>query len=82
MRNLGDGNFAIWSGDISDAATATLGRQDGVIESQDYSDMENAVNTIKLGYIPEDITGDGVVESYDYSIMENNVNYIIFSMHP
>ena len=73
--------WAFYSGDIS-MSVFGVGYQDGVIESQDYSDMENAVNIILLGYVPEDITGDGVVESLDYSIIENNVIAIIFSIHP
>ena len=74
--------WAFYSGDISDAATATIGLQDEVIESQDYSDMENAVSIILTGYVPEDITGDSVVESMDYSIMENNVYAVIILMRP
>jgi hypothetical protein len=81
-KNLGDGNFALWSGDISDAATATLGLQDGIIESQDYSDLENAVYFILSGYNPQDLTGDDLVESEDYSLIENNIFNFIFSMHP
>jgi hypothetical protein len=73
--------YAIFSGDISDSNFG-VGTQDGVIESQDYSDMENAVNSILFGYVVEDITGDAIVESLDYSIMENNVNAIRFSIHP
>jgi hypothetical protein len=73
--------WAIYSGDISDQSFG-LGYQDGIIEGQDYSDMENAVYFIKEGYVPEDISGDGVVEGMDYSIMENNVYYIIYSIRP
>ncbi len=82
LRDLGDGNFALWSGDISDAATGTVGIQDGVMESQDYGDLESAVYFTLLGYIPQDITGDGVVESSDYGLMESNVYFTIFSMKP
>src|SRR6185295_5179097 len=74
--------WAFYSGDISDAGSATVGIQDGVCESQDYGDMENAVSVILQGYVFEDITGDGVVESSDYSIEENNVSQIIFTQHP
>jgi hypothetical protein len=81
MADLGDGNFAIYSGDISDNALG-VGYQDGVIESQDYSDMENAVSIVLFGYVVEDITGDGIVESLDYSIMENNVSFLIFAVKP
>jgi hypothetical protein len=82
LSNLGDGNFALWSGDIIDAATNTIGSQDGVVESSDYSTMENAIGSILIGYNPEDLTGDWVVESLDYTLMENNLVGIIFSMHP
>jgi hypothetical protein len=73
--------WAFYSGDISDANLG-VGLQDQVIESQDYSDMENAVQVILTGYVTQDITGDGVVESLDYSIMENNVGGVIFTIRP
>ena len=81
MTALGDGFFAIWSGDISDAITG-LGYQDGIIESRDYSDMENAIYLVLSGYRVEDITGDGIAESNDYSILENNVYYVISVIRP
>jgi hypothetical protein len=56
--------------------------QDGVVESQDYLDLENAVAVILQGYTVEDITGDGIVESVDYVLMENNVSAIITAMKP
>jgi hypothetical protein len=80
--DLGDGNFAFRSGDISDAFTAAVGVQDGLIESQDYGDMENAVYVTLLGYVPEDITGDNIVESSDYGLMENSVYFTFVSIHP
>ncbi len=67
--------WAFYSGDISNAGTGAVGVQDGVIESQDYSDLENAIALSLTGYVYEDITGDGVVESSDYSIMQNNTYY-------
>ncbi len=82
QSNLGDGNFAFWSGDVSSAATGIVGMQDGIIESQDYGDIENAVYFTLKGYRVEDLTGDRVVESSDYVLIENNVYYSIFSMHP
>jgi hypothetical protein len=75
-------NYAFFSGDISDATTATVGIQDAVVESQDYSDMENAVYLTILGYAQEDITGDAVVESADYGLMENNVYFTRVRMRP
>ncbi len=81
QSNLGDGKFAVWSGDISDALLG-LGFQDGIVESSDYSDMESAVYYTLLGYKIEDLTGDGIVESSDYGLMETNLYYTIVSMHP
>jgi hypothetical protein len=77
MKNLGDGNFAIYSGDISDANTAIIGVQDGIIESQDYLDMENAVSVLLSGRVVQDITGDQLVEAQDYLVEENNVSLIV-----
>lgn len=73
--------WAIYSGDIS-SANQGIGYQDGIIESQDYSDMENAINFYLTGYVFEDITGDGIVESLDYSIMENNIAVYISIIRP
>jgi hypothetical protein len=75
--------WAIYSGDISTAIFPyTIGVQDGLIDSQDYSDMENAISIYLQGYVYEDITGDGIVESLDYSIIENNISNVITSLHP
>jgi hypothetical protein len=74
--------YAMYSGDFSDAVTATVGVQDGVIEAQDYLEMENAVYVILLGYNPQDITGDGIVEAADYLLIENNVRPILSTMRP
>jgi hypothetical protein len=74
--------WAIYSGDISHFLTGVIGQQDGIIESQDYGDMENAVYITLLGYVTEDITGDGIVESNDYGVMETNVYYTRVLMRP
>ena len=73
--------WALFSGDISSAVTG-LGQQDGIMESQDYGDMENAVFSTLTGYKVEDITGDGVVESADYGFMESNVFFTIVAIRP
>ncbi len=82
LYNLGDGNYAVYSGDISDALTATIGMQDGIVEAQDYGDMENAVYITLTGYVTEDITGDGIVESSDYGLMGDNVYFTRVLMRP
>ena len=74
--------WAIISGDISDAGSSLVGIQDGLIESQDYGDLENALYGVLQGYVFEDITGDRIVESSDYSLIENNVSFIRIVMRP
>jgi hypothetical protein len=81
IQTFDNGGFAFFSGDISDASSG-VGFQDNIVESQDYLDMENAVQLILLGYNPQDITGDGIVEAGDYLVMENNVNYVRFTLRP
>jgi hypothetical protein len=73
QANMGDGKFAFWSGDVN---------QDGVIESMDYTIMENDVLSILFGYHSTDINGDGIVESSDYYLMENNIIQLIFAQKP
>ena len=80
MTEVEPGVWAFWSGDISDGFSS--GVQDGIIESGDYSQLENAANTFIFGYDVNDITGDGLVESSDYSLVENNIVLFLFSLHP
>jgi hypothetical protein len=80
MRNLGDGNYAFWSGDIPDLQNGFA--QDGIVEAQDYNAVGNASQNFLTGYIVQDLTGDGVVESEDYSIIENNMAAIISKHRP
>ena len=82
LSDLNDGNFAIFSGDISDANSNTTGIQDGIIELQDYYDLVNAVTEFYQGYTSEDLTGDGLVEGSDFSLIENNVSYFISAQRP
>lgn len=82
MKQTSDASqWAFISGDVSSSSLG-IGYQDGIIESQDYSDLENAVQVVLAGYQYEDITGDGLVESDDYSVMENNLYFVFISMHP
>ncbi len=82
MKQMSDASrWAFISGDVSSSSLG-IGYQDGIIESQDYSDLENAVQVVLAGYQFEDITGDGLVESDDYSVMENNLYFVFISMHP
>lgn len=74
--------WAFFSGDVFDAVSGQIGRQDGIIESGDFGAVENSSAVLLSGYVSEDITGDGLVESADYSLIENNAVSLVFSMHP
>lgn len=71
MHNMGDGNFALHSGDVD---------QNGTIEMVDMNDLESASLISTYGYLPQDLNGDGLIESTDYSLLENNMN--LFVVHP
>jgi len=73
QASLGNGYFGMWSGDIN---------QDGTIDSNDYSEIENAVQQFIFDYSIFDITGDNQVESNDYSLIENNTQLFIFVAQP
>lgn len=68
MRNLSDGNFALYSGDVN---------QDRSITSTDFSGLESATTLFIAGYLVNDITGDGMIESSDYSLLENNLQVVV-----
>jgi hypothetical protein len=74
--------WAFYSGDISDSTSASVGMQDGLIQMQDYLDMETGVSNFLSGYKVEDLTGDGLVETADFSLMENNVAGGVVVIHP
>jgi hypothetical protein len=79
LADLGDGNFALWSGDISGGQQ---GGQDGVIDDIDLLHVESAALNFSSGYKASDITGDNMTELVDYSIIENNRNMLIIVSRP
>jgi hypothetical protein len=70
---LMSGKYVIFTGDID---------QDGIIDSSDWSLLENDVENFIMGYVNSDLNGDGVVDSGDYSILENNTNNFISKKTP
>lgn len=64
LVDLGDGNFAIFSGDLN---------HDGYIDLNDLSSIESGTWDFNSGYIIPDLTGDNIVESSDYCLIENNI---------
>lgn len=66
-----DGEFCLFSGDVSDGVTS--GVQDGLINIDDYQLMENALLQFISTYHVSDLTGDWITETADFSLLENNV---------
>lgn len=73
QKDLADGNFAIWNGDVN---------QDGSISSTDYNLIESSSQGFLFGYVTNDLTGDNLVESADYSLIENNSQLFIIVSRP
>ena len=67
LKDLGDGNFALFSGDVD---------QNGEINANDFLLIENQLELFGTGYLKEDISGDGVVESLDFCLFENNLGRV------
>ena len=63
LKNLGNGFFGIFSGDVN---------KNGVVDSSDFSIVENSMQQFQTGYLPSDITGNKITESSDGSLIENN----------
>jgi hypothetical protein len=73
QKNLNDGRFALYSGDID---------QSGAVNLWDYIVVQNASNHFYSGLNVNDLTGDGVVASDDFSLVENNVAAGVQEMKP
>jgi len=73
MRDMGDGSFAIYSGDFN---------HDDIIDPTDYSQWEIDFNNFSFGVFATDLNGDGIVDPSDYAIWELNFNKFIFAFYP
>ncbi|MCC7233392.1 MAG: SprB repeat-containing protein, partial [Bacteroidia bacterium] len=73
LRDLGNGRYAIWSGDVN---------QDGFVESSDFSQVENDSQQFLFGYVVSDLTGDNLVESSDYGLIQNNSQLFLILARP
>ncbi len=68
VKDLGDGNFALYSGDVT---------HDGVINIIDFDEIKNNSQLFLTGYFKDDLTGDNMIESSDFSLVENNIGKIL-----
>ncbi len=72
VKDLGDGNFALYSGDVN---------HDDVINMDDFNEVLSKTQLFQTGYLVYDLTGDNIIESADFAIIENN-RFIIQVQHP
>ncbi len=68
LKDLGDGRFVIYSGDVS---------RDGNINSTDFTQVKTNSGIFYTGYVIDDLTGDGLTESSDFSLVENNIGKVL-----
>lgn len=75
-----DGEFCLFSGDVSNGITN--GVQDGIIDTSDFDAVETSLSFFITEYNLFDLTGDGIVESSDYSLIGTNAFPAVFVMKP
>lgn len=73
LSNVGNGMFAIYSGDIN---------QDGSVDFNDYPALDISSNNGDLGYYATDLNGDASVDFNDYPILDINSNLGILTLTP
>ncbi len=73
LVNLGSGVFGIYSGDIN---------QDGLIDRNDFTDVDNDNSNFASGYLYTDTNGDGFVDGNDFTLIDNNGSMFISISRP
>mgnify|MGYP003349968405 CR=1 FL=1 len=72
MKNIG-GVYVVYSGDVN---------QDGTIDINDMSDVENDAFYFAFGYNITDCTGDGATDALDMQLIENNASLQLYLATP
>ncbi|MEO8211270.1 MAG: metallophosphoesterase [bacterium] len=65
--------YCIFSGDVN---------QDGLVDVEDYSLVDNAAELFASGYIPEDLNGDNFIDISDVGIADDNVYNFVSLVSP
>ena len=73
LSNVGNGKFAIFSGDIN---------QDGSVDFNDYPALDISSNNGDLGYYATDLNGDASVDFIDYPLLDINSNNGVIAIRP
>jgi Dockerin type I domain len=64
LADLGDGNFAIYSGDLN---------HDGAVDGSDFLELDPSIQSGDGGYMPGDMNGDGAVDGSDFLVLDPNI---------
>jgi hypothetical protein len=73
LIDLGSGVFGIYVGDIN---------QDGFIDGNDFTDVDNDNSNFASGYLITDTNGDGFVDGNDFTSIDNNGSMFISLARP
>jgi hypothetical protein len=73
MKNMGNGVYAIYGGDVNN---------DGTADATDLQITENDAYNFFFGYNASDCTGDGASDASDMQLIENNANLFLFMARP
>ncbi|PKO97829.1 MAG: hypothetical protein CVU14_09265, partial [Bacteroidetes bacterium HGW-Bacteroidetes-9] len=60
---MGDGRYVIYGGDAN---------QDGMVDTADFSPVDNDQTNFVSGYVVTDINGDGIIDTGDFNTIDNN----------
>ncbi|MBL7904696.1 MAG: hypothetical protein JNL22_06715 [Bacteroidales bacterium] len=68
LLTVPDGWAVIYSSDVD---------QNGIVDTADFTPVDNLSSEYSMGYYPEDVNGDGFVDTADLSFMDNNqINFV------
>ena len=73
MKNMGDGNFALFGGDVN---------QDGTVDGSDMNEIDNNTSIAAFGYDNSDVNGDGASDGLDMNVVDNNTQLGLFFARP
>jgi len=63
LLQMSDGQYVVYGGDVN---------QDDILDTADFSPVDNDQNNYVTGYVVTDVNGSGVVDTSDFSIIDNN----------
>jgi hypothetical protein len=72
LKNIG-GIYVIYGGDVN---------QDGVVDTSDFTGVDNDSFNYVTGYLDTDVDGNGVIDTRDFIIIDNNNFNYIDAIHP